>query len=347
MTSEPDSGALHTTSATTTSSATHRPRARSSPRDRKPSLHKISIRVRRPGLKVKTRKEFLGVSDPEERKGPNTPAQQLVYAATSPFADTSIVLRATTLPGYAPDKGAFVRTLLHIDATALTFTDDEAGKRAASVDVLGMVFDQDGLEVAHLSTGFSVALTREGADGAVRDGLAYTLRIPIRQPGAYQFRFAVRDRQSGAVGSAGEYVEVPDMAGGAFALSGIVLRSDADPATPGFDGAGQMTVTPTEAVRVYPRGARLSYAYEVYNAAGPVQSAMSIWRGPDKILAASPNTLVPPADAARVFAAAGGVRLGDALTPGNYLLQIAATTGDPTRKGKGATALQRIEFEVR
>jgi VWFA-related protein len=54
----------------------------------KPRLHKISIDVRRPGLRVKTRKEFLGISDPQEIAGPVTPAQQLVHAATSPFAAT-------------------------------------------------------------------------------------------------------------------------------------------------------------------------------------------------------------------------------------------------------------------
>src|SRR6266851_3174582 len=186
---------------------------------KKPSSHKISITVRRAGLRVKTRKEFLGVSDPKETVGPTTPAQQLVHAATSPFAATDITLRATTLPGYSLEHGAFVRTLVHIDARALTFVDGEGGKKTASADVLGMVFDQAGTEVAHLSTGFSVALTSDAADESLRDGLAYTLRIPIRRAGAYQVRFAIRDQHSGALGSAGEFVEVGDMAGGAFVLS--------------------------------------------------------------------------------------------------------------------------------
>jgi hypothetical protein len=129
---------------------------------KKPSLHKISIRVKRPGLQVKTRKEFLGISDPAESIGPRTAAQELVHAATSPFAETTVALRATTLPGYTPDKGSYVRTLLHIDARGLTFIDDETGKRTASADVLGMVFDQDGIEVAHLSTGILDCLDARG-----------------------------------------------------------------------------------------------------------------------------------------------------------------------------------------
>jgi VWFA-related protein len=313
----------------------------------KPSLHKISIKATRPGLHVKTRKEFLGVSDPPDIAGPITPAQQLIHAATSPFAATDIALRATTLPGYSPEKGTFVRALLHIDARPLTFVESEGGKKTASVDVLGMVFDEDGTEVAHLSTGFAMGLTKEGAEAALGDGIAYMLRVPIPRAGAYQLRFAVRDQHSGVLGSAGEFVEIGDIAGGAFALSGIVLRSDdgkiADPTKLPDD----ITLTPAQALSVYRPGTRLSYAYEIYNAATPIQAATSVWRGSQKILAVEPDTLVPPPDGARRFAAAGGVKLGEKLPPGGYVLQIAATKPDPQRKGKTSTAVQRIAFEVR
>ena len=313
---------------------------------KKPRLHKISVKVKRPGLQVKTRKEFLGVSDPEDSITPATPAQQLVRTAISPFAATDIALRATTLPGYSPEQGSFVRTLLHIDARALTFADSE-GKRTASADVLGMVFDQDGTEVAHLSTGFSVALTSEGAEDALRDGLAYTLRIPIRQPGGYQLRFAVRDRQSGALGTAGEFLEVADVARGAFSLSGIVLRNAETVASGMPDHADQVLLTPAQALRIYPPGSRLSYAYEIYNATTPVKAAMSIWRGAERVLAVAPDTLAPPAGAERVFAVAGGVKLGEALPPGSYVLEIAAALPGSTPKGQNSTAVQRIDFEVR
>ena len=153
-------------------------------------------------------------------------AKQLVHAATSPFAATEVALRATALPGFSAEQGSFVRALLHVDARALTFVPGDDGRKTASVDVLGLVFDQAGAEVARLSTGFAVALTNQGADEALRDGLAYDLRIPIARPGGYQVRFAVRDRESGATGSAGEFVEMSDVRGGAFALSGILLRSN-------------------------------------------------------------------------------------------------------------------------
>jgi VWFA-related protein len=310
---------------------------------KKPEYHKLSVKVRRPGLRVRTRKEFLGVSDPEGLVGPRTPAQELIGAAVSPFTATEIALRATPLPGYVPERGLFVRTLLHIDARALTFADSADDRKTASADVLGMVFDRDGTEVAHLSTGFSVALTGDAAEDALRDGLAYTLRVPIPRAGAYQLRFAVRDRQSGKIGTAAEFVAMPDISGGEFALSGIALWNAG---RTGLDDGDQIAVAPTQALRIYPAGTELTYAYEVYNAAQRVQSGVTIWRGTEKVLEVPPDTLVPPPGTRR-FAAAGSFRLGQALPAGSYVLQIAAATADRKRSGRINTAVQRIDFDVR
>ena len=310
-----------------------------------PRFRKISIKVKRPGLQVKTRKEFLGISDPQESARPTTAAEQLVHAATSPFAATDVALRATALPGYSAEQGSFVRALLHVDARALAFVPGDDGRRTASVDVLGMVFDQAGAEVARLSTGFAVALTNEGADEALRDGLAYNLRIPIARPGGYQVRFAVRDRQSGATGSAGEFVEMSDVRGGAFALSGILLQPNDGTASQGGSDADQLALTTAQALRVFRPGTRLSYTYEIYNAA-TVEAVTSLWRGTERVFAAAPETLVRPAGAVSRFAAAGGLKLGDQLPPGSYVLQIAATARGPNRRDKATMAVQRIVFDV-
>jgi VWFA-related protein len=317
-----------------------------------PEFHKIAVRVKQPGLKVRTRREFLGVSDADEEARSETPAQQLVDAATSPFTATDIVVRATTLPGYEPAHGLFVRALLHIDTSSLTFTKGADDKSAAAADVLGMVFDRDGTEVAHLSTGFEVTLTPQAVQDALHDGLAYTLRIPIPRAGPYQVRFAVRDRASGKYGTAGEFLDLPDVPHGAFAISGIVLRSKEDLVTPA--DADRMVVSPSQAIRVYKPGEQLRYACEIYNASGPVQLALSVWRGSDRVLASPPDTLRPPSAAApgkaTSFAAGGAFKLGDALPPGRYVLQLAAQSGDPAhpeKKGSIARAVQQMDFEVK
>ena len=296
-------------------------------------LHNVSVTVRRRGVRVKTRKSFIGVSDAEDAPSQPTPAHQLLHAAVSPFVATDIALRVTALPAYASDAGVFIRALLHIDARPLTFADAPDGRKTAAADVLGMVFDQNGTEIAHLSTGFEVALTSTAAEEALHEGLAYTLRIPIRRPGAYQARFAVRDRHSGAIGSTGEFVVIPDIPGGAFALSGIVLR-------PADDDALQP-------LAAYAPGTRLAYTYEIYNAGGPVQSVVTVLRENTPVLRLPAATLNPPAGGDRVFAVGGGIKLGDHLPPGGYVLEVSASAADPKSTSRRRLAAQRITFEVR
>ncbi len=53
---------------------------------RTPRFHAVSVSVKRPGLRVRTRKGFLGVSDNDRTAPPASPQQALHDAAMSPFA---------------------------------------------------------------------------------------------------------------------------------------------------------------------------------------------------------------------------------------------------------------------
>ncbi len=310
---------------------------------KKPSYHKITVKVRRPGLRVRTRKEFLGVSDVDAPLAPTTPRAQLIRAAISPFMTTDIALRATTVPAYTPEQGLFVHVELHVDARGLTFAAADDQKKTASADVLGMVFDRNGTEVAHLSTGFSVALSDTASEEALRHGLLYRFSVPIPRAGAYQLRFAIRDRTSGTVGSVGDFVALDDIARGAFAVSGIILGANAASFAPDADEA---VVSAAQALREYSPGAPLSYAYEVYNPGEQVRVTSSIWRGAQRVVTLPTETLTSPAANARRFAAAGHLKLGEALPRGGYVLQLTAMTGGASRN-RVRTAVQQTPFEVR
>ena len=118
----------------------------------------------------------------------------------------------------------FVRALLHIDARALTFVAGEGGRKTASVDVLGMVFNQEGAEVGHLSTGFAVALTAEAE--TTRFAMGSPITCASRSRGRAVTRFDSRSAISTQARWVGRRVRGrDDMTGGAFALSGIVLAN--------------------------------------------------------------------------------------------------------------------------
>lgn len=297
---------------------------------KKPQFHEITVKTQRPGLRVRTRRQFLGVSDVDAPAAPRTPKDDLIRAAISPFTSTEIAMLATPLPGWSRERGLFVRTLLHIDARALAFVEDADGRRTASADVLGMAFDADGTQVAHLTTGFEVALKDAATDDALQDGLAYTLLVPIPKAGGFQLRFAVRDRQSGRLGSAGEFVEIADVPRGAFALSGIALQ--------GGEGA--------DALRAYTAGSPLTYACDIYNAIERVEVALTIWRGTQRIAALPARTLPVPAGSSGRLTVSGGFKLGESLPPGSYMLQVDAATVDASRKDRIRTAVQRLSFDL-
>jgi hypothetical protein len=86
----------------------------------RPQQHTITVKARRAGLRVRSRRALVGVSDPKLRTTAPTPAESLVRAAMSPFTDGTIELRATTLAGYSPQHGTFVRTVLHLDTVGCT-----------------------------------------------------------------------------------------------------------------------------------------------------------------------------------------------------------------------------------
>ena len=209
-----------------------------------------------------------------------------------------------------------------------------------------MVFDLEGIAVGHLSTGFAVAFTAAAAEEALRDGLAYTLRLPIRGLVATRFVSPSAIRAQESMGSAGEFVNVDDMAGGAFALSGIVLRGDAGAPA----GSGEADRDRTHACAIHPalsaRHPTVLCLRDLQREHGGRGRREHPARDRKSVRDAADTLALPPGNDRR-FAAAGGLRLGEQLPPGSYALVVSATTPDPNRKGRSRTAVQQIGFDVR
>jgi len=314
--------------------------------ENRPRQHTITVKTRRPGLRVRSRRTFVGVSDPKLRTTEPTPAESLVRAAMSPFTEGTIELGATSLTGYSPQVGSFVRTVLRLDTRALTFSEAADGTRTATVDLVGLVFGSDGVQVHNVSTGFDVKLDKRTSPQALAAGLVYATRLPIPKAGGYQLRFAVRDRRSSAVGSVGSFVTVPDIPGGEFALSGVTLRSAERMTADASLDSEHYSVAPSDAMQVYPPGATLAYAYEIYNAGAKVELVSTLWRGDERLMSSPPEVLVPPPGAKR-FSTAGRMTLAPSLPAGTYVLEVAATSSGAARAKSGRQAAQRVWFDVR
>lgn len=336
-------------------------------------FHKISIKVKRPGVKVRSRTGFYGITD--EQAGPQnlTPAQQLISALTSPFASGAIHLRLTSLYGNDAKAGSFLRSLLHIEARDLTFTEQPDGWHKAVVDVVAITFGDNGTVVDHVARTHTIRVRGETYKRAIENGFMYVLTVPIKKPGAYQLRSALRDATSASVGSASQFIDVPNINKNRLTLSGIIV-SGSEPApkpkvTDGAQASGAQTpagaapntdeqgITELDpkagpAVRRFRRGMILQYAYVIYNAVADkatgrpqLQAQLVLFRDGKQIFTGRAQSIgsSDQPDLKRI-AAGGAFQLGTEMSPGEYILQIVVT--DPFAKDKYRVATQWIDFEI-
>src|SRR5437867_944432 len=137
-------------------------------------------------------------------------------------------LRLTSLFGHDPKVGPLLRSLLYIDTRGLTFNQEADGSYKAVLDVMANTYGDNGRVVDQFDRTITLRARGETYEHLLQKRLAYTLNVPVKRAGAYQFRTAVRDLASGRLGSASQFVEVPDLKQGHLTLSGIVV-SGTDP----------------------------------------------------------------------------------------------------------------------
>src|SRR5205807_926340 len=182
------------------------------PRTGRRKFHKLKLEVTRPGkFTVRMRNGFFGVTDEERNPRPATLAQQLVRALSSPFNSTGVHLQLTSLFANDVKVGSFMKSVLHIDPHDLTFTDEANNRHKCVFDVLAMTFGDNGVPVDQSGKTFTIQLNDDWYKRVQRDGLVYYVTVPIKKPGAYQLRMSLRDSSSERIGSASQFVEVPDL----------------------------------------------------------------------------------------------------------------------------------------
>jgi len=306
--------------------------------------HSISLRVKRPGLKVRSRTGFFGIRDAApSTSSPQTREAQIAKALVSPFTTADLRVRLTTLFSSTDTEGAYIKVLLHFDAHDLTFTEEAAdGARSATVDVVLVAFDENGDPAESVNKTWSLRVAQEKYEEVLRKGLVYSVPVPIKKAGPYQLRAALRDATSQKLGSAMQFVDVPDVKSGRLALTGIVVTADPPVAD---DPEG------TPALRIFNSGGAISYAYEVFNPSAraseksQLEMQVRLYRDSEIVYQGAPTALNTGGEPdAKRFAVGGRMQLTKIL-PGTYIMQIIVF--DSLRKERSHIASQTIDFEVR
>jgi len=307
-------------------------------------FHRITAKVKRSGMSLRTRYGFFGYSEEDDVRKPQSKTN---LALSSPFGAQDIDLEFTAF--FANDKvaGSVIRSFLYLDAKDLTFVQAN-GKYESHLELHGVIFGDNGTVADQIRHEAVMSLPEADYQRAVREGIRIRFDMPARKPGAYQLRVAARDTASSRIGSAGQFVGVPNLKNKRLAVSGIVLRGVTDVAE--TDTSGVASVSP--AFRHFVANSEMQFALVIYNAgidpaAGRPNLVMEtkLFRNDKRVqsYSAVPVDMTNQPDLQRIFATRI-VQLGANLEPGHYYLLVEIT--DKTTRDKEPPIAQWIDFEI-
>jgi len=303
-------------------------------------FHTIQARVKRGGYTVRTRAGFYGVTSENTRGGQVADRDRLNRALISPFGDNDIPVRLTTLFANDPARGSMLRLFMTLDARELTFKLESDGTHSANIELSSILFGENGSITDRRDQSAVLRLRGKPYERALREGVVYGFDWPLKKSGAFQMRVALRDTTSQRVGASGQFITVPNINNGDFALSGILLNAE----------VGEIgEINNGFVLRRFQPGTSLAFGYVIYNATPhktkrqpQLTTKTLVFRNAEKIYSSDPIAvdINGQPDLQRISTGAR-LQLGPALTPGEYALQIVVEDKIAKR-----TTTQWTQFEV-
>jgi VWFA-related protein len=290
-------------------------------------FRRVQVRVKREGLRVEARAGYYAPRDfaHTSRGDRETQLQEQLFAAVS--ATDIPVLVTGGFFRLAADR-YFVPISVAVPGSALPTP--AAGTDKATLDVLGMVRDEQGRPVGRMRQ--TIPLPSDGGTLGGRH-LLYQSGVTL-PPGRFAVKVVVRENVNGQVGSFEAPLVVPELKQAPLKLSSIVLGTQVQPAA--ARGRGQdplvrdgMQLVPN-VTHVVGRDQKLFFYFEVYEPAaapagspGPdLRASLAFYRGKVKVLE-TPVVERAALDAPDRRAAVFRLEVpGDAFKPGLYTCQV-------------------------
>jgi VWFA-related protein len=326
----------------------------------KNTFHDIQIKVKRAFSEVHARAGFGGTEETLDALTIHhkTP---LMGAMFSPFQNKDLKINLAS--GFVGNlrKGYMVQAWLHLDGRALGITDEKDGGRTISLEASAATTDINGFMQNLGNKQLEFRVNNEEIQWIRDHGFRFALSLPIKKPGGYYIRVAARDQATGAMGSAYQFIEIPDLKKKILGLSSIfIINNDEDaslflPATKGElpDPASSSTgvVGKSQALRSYLPGESFEYMTVIYNAKNKkkippdLESQTVLYRNGEELhrSAVEAIDLSGVTDFERI-PIRRKLKLENALQPGDYVLQLLIK--DKQAKEKESRAAQALQFEV-
>jgi hypothetical protein len=295
---------------------------------------RLKIKVKRPEVEVHHRDGFYGTTKTTEIAAEYRDA--LLDALVSPFQHNDLLIHLTAGFIEDPKKGYLLKAWMHLDGRQVSFIEENNETRitlntsAVTTDVSGIVRDA-GRET------YSIKVNKEQLAYIRENGISFSMEIAAKKPGTFYVRIAVQDMASGKLGSAYQYVDIPDLKNKQLALSNIF--------------AGQSMAETPRVLRNYRVGEILDYSAVIYNGLSKKQNAPELeshfilYRNGTEVAQSKPE--VVPLEGGRDYkriAIKKSIPLDHALQPGDYLLEFIVENKKADRKQNSVS--QALDFNL-
>jgi VWFA-related protein len=316
--------------------------------------HYSSIRVSipgRPDLKVHLRRDSINLSGlvAEEKDRAQSTATMaasgnvLVKALEYPWPISELPTSLYCGFLYMPETGAYALDISMQTEIERSDSSDGGSRAGIPVEVMGVVADRNGKTLGRFKLSLDKPADSLKEASAGNSEYVYSRLVSI-PPGIYQVRVAAHDPRTGHVGSAHQWIEVPQPAPGQIQASSVFLTrphhdegvADVDPFPAAFDPNEISTDCRIAS------GSRLSYLVQIFNPSNtPVLLRATIYRGNQALIQSPLQTLNQQSPAKTGSQFTGASLRMNGLTPGAYVLEISADSG----AGK-ETVTRRLPFWI-
>ncbi|MGI8787670.1 MAG: VWA domain-containing protein [Pyrinomonadaceae bacterium] len=194
--------------------------------DRKFRRVEVSV-VGRPDLTVRLQRGFLTGADKIEAKNKENKKRNSNKKSAESVAPTTVAIAPPQTSAKkplpvslalkyldVPNVGGVLTSSVQVETAGL----DYSGKQSAAIDVAGVVFNEQGKQVADFKTGLNIASLQSDKEQSV----IYNNRTPLA-PGLYQVKVGARETKSGQTGTATEWIEIPDLAKKQLTIGSLLL----------------------------------------------------------------------------------------------------------------------------
>lgn len=325
---------------------------------KKAKFNKLEVKLKRPDLKIRYRSGFYNITDEEIKQTTKTPQQKIYAALSSPFAVDDINLNIYSVFYNDSQDRNYVRALVQIDAKDLTFTPEADGFYSTSFEIIASIFDSNGVSANNGVSKNTLRFSPEKYQKVLKEGIVYNLETPIIVTGGYQFRVAMRNPANDKVGSASQFIEVPELKNKNLTLSQLIVRNYSLKQWNDLVNGGNVDLSKESGLilantsqREFKRGTVMAYHYVIYNTkwnprlSPKLETQIRLFQNGKLLMEGEnqPLKIVNQPDLKRIETS-NAITLGTDLAIGDYIMQVIVTDKNADKKRQIAT--QWIDFEI-